>query len=261
MVGPPISSPRDPVSTPPFTGAYFYSLSETQTHLLMIPSQCTLTTQIRKSPRKVGTLALSSRSSYQTSMILPYTPSAVSLTHPSFVPLPIPFLHKTHTIDSLPRSAIGDSLASANSASYSTSKKVTSVQLSKTSLPMSPCTFGYLKIPPASCGTTLSSNVLVTPVIITPLIVTCQLRFKEGDWLCRLEKPRSHLLYEFPSPVSHLHPLLQKGRCQWRNNALCSHQHLGGVPNSYRGRTPHRKCLSCIATGLLSPPNIRPARW
>jgi hypothetical protein len=261
MVGPPISSTRNPVSTPPLTGAYSYSLLETQTHLLMIPSQCTLTTQIRKSPQRVGTLALNSRSSYQTCMTLPYTPSAVSLTHPSFVPLPIPFLHETHIIDLLPRSAIGDSLALANSASYSTSKMATSVQLSKTSLPMSPCTFGYSKIPPASCGTTLSSNVLFTPVIPTPLIATYQLRFKEGDRLCRVEKPRSHLLYEFPPPVSLLHALLQKGRCLWRNNTLCSLRHLGGVPDSDRGRTPHRKCLSCIATRLLSPPDIRPARW
>ena len=160
MVGPLISSPRNPVSTPSFAGAYSYSHSETQTPLLMIPSPCTLTTQIRKSPQKAGTLAPNLRSSYQTYMTLPYTPSAVSLLHPTFVPLPIPLLHKTHIIDSLPKSAIGDSLALANSASYSTSKKVTSVQLSKTSLPMSPCTFAYLKTPPASCGTTLSSNVL-----------------------------------------------------------------------------------------------------
>jgi len=228
--------PSQPLTQPhSLPGAYSYSLSETQTHPLMIPSQCTWTTQIRKSPQRVGTPARSLRSSYQMSMTPQYTPSAVSLTRPSFIPLPIPLLHKMPTIVSSPRSAIGVSLALASCANCSTSKKVTSVQLSKKNVPMSPCTFAYLKIPPASCGITLSSNVLFPPLIITPLILTDQLRFKEGDWLRRLEKPRCHLLYEFTPPVSVLHPLLQKGTSRWRKITLCSHQHLGGVPDSYRG--------------------------
>lgn len=115
---------------------------------------------------------------------------------------------KTPTIVSLPRSAIGVSLASANSANCSTSRKVTSAQPSKKNAPMSPCTFAYLKIPPACCGTTLSSNFLVSPVILSPLTLSHQLRFKEGDWICRVEKPRSHLLHEFAPPISLLHALL-----------------------------------------------------
>lgn len=194
-------------------------------------------------------------------MTLPYTPSAVSLTRATLLPLPMALVHKMHIIDSLPRSATGGSLALANSANYSTSRKVISAQLSKKSLPMSPCMFVYLKTPPASCGIILSSNVLPTPVFLIPLTVTYQLRFQEGDWLRWLEKSRSHMLYEFPPSVSLLYALLQKGRCRWHKNTLCSHQRLGGVPNSYRGRTPHRKCVSCIATGVLSPPDIRPARW
>lgn len=244
-----------------FPGAYSYSHSETQTLLPTIPYQCILTTQIRKSRPRVGTLALNLRSSYLTSTTLPYTPSAVSLIRPSLLPPPMALVHKMPIIDSLPRSATGGSLASANSANYSISKKVISGQLSKMSRPMSPCMFVYLRIPPASCGIILSSNVLPVVVILTSLTVTHQLRFQEGDWICWLEKPRSHLLYELPPSISVLHALLQKGRCRWRKNTLCSHQHLGGVPNPYRGRTPHGKCLSCIAAGVLSPPDIRPARW
>lgn len=138
-----------------FPGAYSYSHSETQMHLLTIPYQCTLTMQIQKNLPRVGTLALNSRSSYLTSMTLPYTPSAVSLTRATFLPLPMALVHKMPIIDSLPRSATGALLALASSANYSMSKKVISGQLSKMSLPMSPCTSVYLRIPPVSCGITL----------------------------------------------------------------------------------------------------------
>ena len=166
----PLPSPRDHFQFTSFPGAYSYSPSETQTRLQTIPFQCTLTTQIRKSPPKVGMLALNSPLSYPTSMILPYTPSAVSLTHATFVRLPMALVHKMPIIDSLPRSATGGSLVLANYGNYSISKRVTSTQPSKMSLPMSPYTSAYSKIQPASCGITLSSNVPLTLIILIRLI-------------------------------------------------------------------------------------------
>lgn len=200
------SSPSPPIHLTSFPGAYSYSRSETQTLPPTIPFQFTLITQIQKSPQKRGMLALNSPSSYPTSMTPPYTPSAVSLTHPLLIHLPMALVHKMPIIDSLPKSATGDSLVLANCANCSISKRVISVQPSKMSLPTSPSMSVYSKIPLASYGITLSSNVFLS---LHPRIphTTHQLRFKERDRLRWLEKPRSHLLHEFSSSVSLLYPL------------------------------------------------------
>ena len=162
-----------PATTPTtlFPGVFSCSRSETQTRLPMIPFRCTLTTRTRKSPPKVGMPAPNSPSSYPTSMTPPYIPSAVSLTHVSFVRPPMALVHKMPIIDSLPRSATGGSLASVSYGNYSMSKKVTSARQSRTSLLMSPCTSVYSKIPLASCGIILSSNVSLTPSFLFPLIL------------------------------------------------------------------------------------------
>jgi hypothetical protein len=134
-------------------------------HHLMIPSQCTLTMRNQRSLRRVGMHALNLLWLSPTFMTRPFTPSAVSPNPATFSRTSDRYCSpKMPITDSLPRSAIGDLLASANFANCSMFKKVTSGRPSKMSLQISPCTFVYSKIPLACYGITLSSK---PPPVIT----------------------------------------------------------------------------------------------
>ena len=56
---------------------------------------------------------------------------------------------------------------------------------------------------------------VVAKIALPSSLTHLQLRLQEGNWLYRIEKRRSYVLHEHPSPILIPHTLLPQGKFAW----------------------------------------------